>query len=203
MSPSLMQRLTQAAREEIARTLSLLCADIGAAESSILLPEGETHLVFFASTNPSLLQPSMPKVPINASFSGAVYRTGQTMAIADAAKQAHHFEAVDAQVKIETHEFAAVPLVERRVLGVLTLVNRTHAAGSRPFTLPELRRAETTAKEIAGVLAAFPALRGGEAHSHDGASALSTQLASELKRLSAPELRVTQGLVRALLQNRP
>jgi hypothetical protein len=203
MSPSLTQRLAQAAREEIARTLSQLCADIGAAESSVLLPEDDRELVFFASTNPSLLQAGIPKVPINASFSGAAYRTGQTMAIADAARQAHHFEAVDALVKTETHEFAAIPLAADAVLGVLTLVNRSDSSsGLRPFSLPELRRAEAAAREIALALAQFPALRGGGKNAEDLVPALGADFVLDLERLRPSERKTAQALVRALLQNR-
>jgi len=203
MSQSLTQRLVQAAQQEMARTLADLCSEIGAAESSIMLPEGDKDLVFFASTNPSLLQPGAPKTPINASYSGIAYRTGQTMAVADAADQARHFKAVDELVKYRTHEFAAIPLTDRAILGVLTLVNRADGAGgTRPFSLPELRRAEAVAAEVANALARFPGVRAGERREDDPIHAFDAEFVSDLERLREPERRVARSLVRALLQNR-
>ena len=137
MANALAQRLLDLARQELARTLAGLCHEVGAAESSILLPRGDAELVFFASSNPVLMQPGAPAVPIIASFSGLAYRTGQTIAFADAANQPPHFKAVDEMVGAPTREFAAIPFSGRIVLGVVTLVNRASAAGDyrRPFTL--------------------------------------------------------------------
>ena len=51
MTDTLQQRLVLALRQELARTLSALCGEVGAAESSILLPHGDGELSFFASSN--------------------------------------------------------------------------------------------------------------------------------------------------------
>src|SRR5579863_2490065 len=124
MAGALAERLVQATRQELARTLAELCREVGAAESSVLLPEGNAELTFFASTNAALMQPNAPRVPIIASFSGIAYSTGQTIAVADATRQEPHFKAVDKLVGLPTHEFAAIPFAQRKVLGILTLVNR-------------------------------------------------------------------------------
>src|ERR1700689_425173 len=113
MSPSLIDRLMNAAKAEFARGLDELCKEIGAAESSILVPAGDPELAFFASNNPALMTAQAPRVPINASFSGIAYRTGQTLAVADAAGQKQHFGAVDTVPRERTREFAAIPMGER------------------------------------------------------------------------------------------
>src|ERR1700735_347535 len=98
--------------QELARTLSDLCAAVGAAESSLLLPANESHLVFFASSNPTLMRSDVPLVPINGRFSATAFRTGQTIAVADAASQTQHYKAIDERVASQTREFAAVPCAE-------------------------------------------------------------------------------------------
>lgn len=203
MSELLMERLVQAARQELARALAEFCAEIGAAESSILLPNG-TDLVFFASTNPTLMQQGAPRVPISASFSGIAYRTGQTMAVADAASQASHFKAVDKLVASRTREFAAIPLADRAVLGVLTLVNRavSGTGEARPFSLVELRRAQTVASDMAHALARLPGLTGAELHDNDLARNFGVEFGADLALLKDGERRVVHALVNALIQNR-
>jgi hypothetical protein len=159
--------------------------------------------VFFASTNAALMRPDAPSVPVNASFSGIAYRTGQTIAVADAAGQAQHYEAVDAVTKQRTHEFAAIPIMERGVLGVLTLFNRANRAGrAEPFTLPELRRAETFAREIARAFLRLPGLRGGEAGEESLAQSLDAEFVVQLLRLNDAERRIAHSLVDALIENR-
>ena len=204
MSELLLERLVQAARQELARALGELCSEVGAAESSILLPSGGTDLVFFASTNVALTQPDAPHVPITASFSGIAYRTGQTMAVADAASQAPHFRAVDDHVASRTREFAAIPLADRTVLGVLTLVNRA-ASGTgeaHPFDIAELRRAQTVASEMAHVLARLPGLTGAELHDTDLTRKFGAEFGADLALLKDGERRVVHSLVNALIQNR-
>jgi signal transduction protein with GAF and PtsI domain len=195
-----MERLQLAARQEIAQALGALCHDAGAAESSVLLPRDEDSLAFFASSNAALMQPGIPTVPIAASFSGLAFRSGQTLAYADASQQTPHFKAVDEAVGQATHEFAAIPIIGRTTLGVLTLVNRpqTSAAGSAPFTLDELRRAEAAAQALAAPLAWLGGLDGGK----DTADGVSADLLADLMLLTEPERRVVHSLANALLQNR-
>jgi len=205
MSDLLTDRLRLAMREELVRTLGALCHEVGAAESSILLPRNDTELVFFASTKPALTQPDAPSVPIVASFSGVAYRTGQTIALADAASQASHFKGVDAVVGSRTREFVAVPLAERTVLGVLTLVNRevTDATESLPFGIAELRRAEAQGIEIARAIALLPGLIGIAPHEQDLVETLGAEFAGDLALLNHAEQRIAHAVVSALLQNRP
>jgi hypothetical protein len=201
MSGSVMERLVQAARHELARTLVTLCQEIGAAESSILLPRDDTNLIFFASTNPVLMQATAPLVPISASFSGIAYRTGQTIAVADAASQTQHFKAVDELVASRTREIAAIPLAEPRVLGVLTLVNRVPPDGG-PFGLAELRSAEALAREVAQCLVLLPGLTGDAGRQDDIAQTLDPDLIEDLAQLNETERRIVHGLVSTLIQNR-
>jgi hypothetical protein len=203
MANAFTDGLVQAAKSEVERALARLCADVGAAESSIMLPGDDAHLLFFASTNSALTSLEAPRVPINSSFSGLAYRTGQTIAVADAAHQAQHFEAVDTLVKSRTREFAAIPLIERSVLGVLTLVNRRDGAGeSRPFTFAEIRRAEAFAKEAAHAFVALPGLRGAPARDDDFPRALGEEFVRDLAQLRDPERRIVDAVVDALIQNR-
>jgi hypothetical protein len=197
MTPSLIDRLIGAARSELARGLDGFCREIGAAESSILFPAGGGELTFFASNNPELMKPGAPRVPINASFSGIAFRTGQTVAVADAAGQKQHFGAVDSVTKARTREFAAIPIVEREVLGVLTLVNRASpGAAAAPFSLVELRRGEAFAREAAAALRRLPGLRDADP------GAPGDDLADQLSRLNEAERRVARALVGALIENR-
>ncbi len=202
MSDTLTDRIMQATRHEVAGTLAALCADVGAAKSSILVPAGDAELVFFASTNPALMQPGAPRVPINASFSGIAFRTGQTIAVADAAHQEAHFGAVDALVKSRTREFAAIPIAERSVIGILTLVNRPahDAEAARPFAIGELRRAEAFAGELARAFVLLPSLAGSASHAGD--QPLDKELIADLGLLNDAERRIVHALVGALMQNR-
>ena len=203
MPATLTQRLVELTRQELARTLAGLCQDVGAAESSILLPRGDADLVFFASTNPVLMQPGAPSVPIIASFTGLAYRTGQTIAFADAANQPSHFKAVDDLAGSKTREFAAIPFSDRSVLGVITLVNRAGSAdGTRqPFSIHELRRAEALAQEVAHPVALLAGLAG-MVVANAGGDALDPELAADLASLNQAERRVVHALASALLQNR-
>jgi hypothetical protein len=200
MAEAVAQRLLSALRLELAGTLARLCAAVGAAESSILLPRGESHLVFFASSNSALTSAAAPAVPIGASFSGLAFRTGQTIAFADAAGQEAHNEAVDKHVGFQTHEFAAIPIHDQAVVGLLTLVNRPPGAAPRPFDVSELRRAEALALELARPLVLCANLLGEAAPA--GADALDPVLVAALLELTEPERRIVHSLANALLQNR-
>lgn len=123
MSKSLSSSLVEAARKALSEELKALCVEIGAAELSLLFPVG-AELSFFASNNPRLMQEDAPRVPINASFTGVAFRTGQLVAVANASGQKQHYGAVDIATKERTREFAAIPVFDGEVLGVLTLVNR-------------------------------------------------------------------------------
>jgi hypothetical protein len=204
MQTALTERLVEAAKLELARTLAGLCREVDAAESSILLPQDDTDLVFFASSNPALMQPGAPLVPIMASFTGIAFRTGQTIAVADAASQASHYKAVDELVGSRTREFAAIPFGEPTVLGVLTLVNRpSRTQGeTRPFALAELRKAEAFGGELARALAPIIGLTGSAAQGGDLAQRLGAEFATDLAQLDEPERRIVRALVGALIQNR-
>jgi hypothetical protein len=103
---------------------------------------------------------------------------------------------------MRTREFAAIPLVDRKVLGVLTLVNRAHPGdAARPFSLAELRRAETRAGDIAKALALLPGLKTGGADA-DLLESLGADLVADLEQLDARERGIAHSLVTALLQNR-
>jgi len=204
MATMLMDRLLRATREELARTLEAFCREVGAAESSILLPVGDTELVFFASTNPALMQPGAPRVPIMASFSGIAFRTGQTVAVADAASQASHYKAVDDLVGSKTREFAAVPFADRVVLGVLTLMNRAtrNQGASSPFTIAELRSAGVLGGEIASAITLFAGITGATSHGDEPAQGFDRELTADLARLNDQERRIVRAVVSALIENR-
>ena len=200
MTDTIAQNLLTVARQELARSLAGLCAAVGADESSILLPRGDSELHFFASNAPALMRPDAPIVPISASFSGLAFRTGQTIAFADAASQEAHNKAVDAHVGFQTHEFAAIPIYDQSVVGVLTLVNRPIGSPPRPFEMSELRVATALAQDLARPLAMLAGLAADTAA--DGAGALDPDLLADLTALTEPERRVVQSLANSLLQNR-
>jgi hypothetical protein len=204
MDASLTERLVTATRRELALTLAALCGEVGAAESSILLPANDTELLFFASTNPALVGPDVPFVPIHASFSGIAFRTGQTIAVADAAGQAQHYKAIDERVSSRTREFAAIPCADRSVLGVLTLVNRAtrDADAPAPFNITELRRAEAVATDLAHVIGAFPGLLGTATRDAGGMQVLDRDFMTDLTSLTQAERRIVRALVDALIENR-
>jgi GAF domain-containing protein len=147
--------LLDAGRQALLRTLAALCADVGAAESSILRPAGEADLGFFVSTNPALMASTVPTIPIGGSFAGIVFRTGQMLAVADAESQPGHFGGIDTVVGRATREYAALPIPDgARLLGVLTVVNRAMSGqGPRPFTVDELDSACRMAIALAGPIA--------------------------------------------------
>ena len=200
MADPIAQRILDVARQELARTLAELCATVGAAESSILLPRGEEDLYFFASNNPALLGPAAPLVPTGASFTGLAFRTGQTIASADAAGQEMHNKSVDAHVGFQTHEFAAIPIYGESVVGVLTLVNRPAGSPPRPFAMDELKQATALAQELGRPLALLATMAGGAAP--DSAGTLDPDLVADLVVLTEPERRIVQGLANSLQQNR-
>ena len=204
MDESLTERLVTATRQELARTLSALCAAVGAAESSILLPANDSDLIFFASSNPALMRPDVPLVPINGSFSGIAFRTGQTIAVADAASHTQHYKAIDERVASQTREFAAIPCAEHGVLGVLTLVNRASrdADASVPFSMAELRQAETVATEMAHAIGLIPGLVVTGEGDTDRMPALDADFVADLTSLNQAERRIAQALVSALIENR-
>ncbi len=198
MTGPVEQRLITVARQELALTLAELCAAVGAAESSILLPRDEGDLFFFASSNPALMGPGAPAVPISASFTGLAFRTGQTIAFADAAGQEAHNKAVDEHVGSKTREFAAIPIYDQSVVGVVTLVNRPAGAAPRPFDMAELRQAAALAQDMARSVALLANLEGPAS----GGGTLDPALAASLTALSEPERRIVHSLADSLLQNR-
>ena len=200
MADAITQRLLDVARQELARTLAGICATIGAAESSILLPRGEGDLYFFASSNPSLMGPAAPVVPTGASFTGLAFRTGQTIASADAAGQEMHNKAVDEHVGFQTHEFAAIPIYDQSVVGVLTLVNRPAGSPPRPFAMAELAQATELAQALGRPLALLASLA--DESTPDSGGTLDPALAADLALLTVPERRLVHDLANSILQNR-
>jgi hypothetical protein len=200
MMDAIGQRLRAAVRDELGRSLGQLCASIGAAESSILMPAGDSALVFFASNNPVLMGPGAPAVPTDASFTGLAFRTGQTIAFADASGQEAHNKTVDEHVGFRTREFAAIPIQDQHVVGVLTLVNRPPGAAPRPFDVSELRQATALALELAPSLAVLANLTPGAATEGDGA--LDPALIADLAALTGPERQIVHSLAASLQQIR-
>ncbi len=199
MADTVSARILAVARAELGRSLAELCNAVGAAESSILLPRGEDELVFFASSNAALMGPGAPTVPVGASFTGLAFHTGQTIAFADAASQQAHNKAVDEHVGLQTHEFAAIPIHDQSVVGVVTLVNRPAGTASRPFDVSELARAAELAQEMAHAIALLARLGDGAA---TGADTLDPALLADLTALTEPEREMVHNLVSSLLQNR-
>jgi GAF domain-containing protein len=198
--------LMAAGRRALLRMLNALCARIDAAESSILRPQGDADLVFFASTNPTLVAAGVPKVPIGGSFAGIVCRTGQMVAVADAERQPGQFGGIDTVVGRATREYAALPIAAgTALLGVLTVVNRPAAAeqGTRPFSVDELRMAQQAADALVGPVAILDSLDHGPALSdRDGLrGAFGDEFVADLMALNEPGRRAVQSGVAALLHH--
>ncbi len=198
--------LVAAGRRALLGVLGALCARIDAAESSILRPQGDSDLVFVASTNPTLMAANVPKVPIGGSFAGIVFRTGQMVAVADAERQPGHFVGIDTVVGRATREYAALPIADGTALfGVLTLVNRARAAeqGTRPFSVDELRMAQQAASDLVGPMAILDGLDRGSARApRDGLlGAFGDDFVSDLLALNETGRRVVQAVVAVLIRD--
>lgn len=198
--------LVTAGRRALLGVLRALCPRVDAAESSILRPQGDSDLVFFVSTNPTLMAANVPKVPIGGSFAGIVFRTGQMVAVADAEQRPGHFVGIDTVVGRATREYAALPIADGTALfGVLTLVNRATVAehGTRPFSVDELRMAQQAASELVGPMAILDGLDRGSAPAHrDGLlGAFGDDFVSDLLALNETGRRVVRAVVAVLIRD--
>jgi GAF domain len=203
---SFIGELMAAGRRALLEVLEALCARIDAAESSILRPQGDADLVFFASTNPTLMAANVPKVPIGGSFAGIVCRTGQMIAVADAERQPGHFAGIDTVVGRATREYAALPIVnDSALLGVLTVVNRRTSAeqGTRPFGIDELKVAQDAAFELVGPMGVLDRLDRGAAGAHRDSvvKAFDDAFVSDLLALNQTGRRVVRSVVAALVHD--
>ena len=186
-------------RREVAGALARLCDVVEAEESSLLVPGAPGLLAFFASTNPLLAGSGAPPVPVQSSFTGLAFVTGQAIALADAAHQPGHFKAVDALVSRPTREFAAIPLLDPHgaPIGVLTLANRRPAPSARagqPFAPADLAEGERTARELA---TAVNLLRGLVAERDQGAEA-DADLAHGIAALGPRDRRIIRAFIATL-----
>lgn len=198
--------LMAAGKRALLGMLEALRARVDAAESSILRPQGDADLVFFASTNPTLMAANVPKIPIGGSFAGIVCRTGQMIAVADAERQPGHFAGIDTVVGRATREYAALPIADgSALLGVLTVVNRASAAeqGTRPFSIDELKVAQEAASELVGPMAVLDRLDSGAAGAHrDSVSgAYDDAFVSDLLTLNAIGRRIVRAVAAALVHD--
>jgi GAF domain len=198
--------LMAAGKRALLSTLAALCARIDAAESSILRPQGNADLVFFASTNSALITENVPKIPIGGSFAGIVCQTGQMIAVADAERQPGHFAGIDAVVGRATREYAALPIADgSALLGVLTVVNRATAAGegTRPFSIDELRVAQEAASELVGPMTVLERLDQGSAGAHrdNVSSAYDEAFVSDLLALNETGRRIIRSVIAALIHD--
>lgn len=199
MADTFSEHLLGLGRREVAGVLARLCDAVEADESSLLVPGAPGLLAFFASTNPRLAGSAAPPVPIQSSFTGLAFVTGQAIALADAAGQPGHFKAVDALVDRPTREFAAIPLLDRRgaAVGVLTLANRRPAPSPRagePFAPADLAEGERTARDLA---AAVGLLQGLGAEPDRGAEA-EPDLVQGIAALGPRDRRVLRALLATL-----
>jgi GAF domain-containing protein len=198
--------LIGAGRRALLGVLEALCARVDAAESSILRPQGDVDLVFFASTNPTLMAADVPKVPIGESFAGIVCRTGQMIAVADAERQPGHFAGIDTVVGRATREYAALPIADgAALLGVLTVVNRATPAeqGVRPFGIDELKVAQDAASELVGPMAVLDRLDRSTAGAHHDrlSGAFDNAFVSDLLALNETGRRIIRSVVAALVHD--
>lgn len=100
-------------------------------DAAIMVPKTAETLGFFEATNPELLKPDLPPVPIGASIAGVVYLSAQTMSFDQAAASPEFFDKIDKSVGNATREYLAAPVVGGgEMLGVLTFVNRVGDEGS-------------------------------------------------------------------------
>lgn len=141
-----IRRHGEAILEDAAEMLRQLvvdtCEAISAAEGSILVPtEDETELRFLVSMNSSLEEASIT-VPVGASVSGYVFSSRQAMAKIH--PDSPGASAVDKVAHFETKYLLAVPIVDDdRVYGVATFVNRSEQAGDVPFSIDDLKAAQS------------------------------------------------------------
>lgn len=109
-------------------------------DAAIMVPGMAETLGFLAATNPELLKPDLPPVPMDASIAGFVYVSAQAMSFDQAAASPEFFDKIDKSVDGSTNEYLAAPIVGgETMLGVLTFVNRTD--GKEPFSPDEIELA--------------------------------------------------------------
>jgi GAF domain-containing protein len=130
----------EVAKQALTRLLEAAIENLGANESSILLPVDQDHLKFYVSSNPRILQEDIPLIPVRDSIAGVVFLTGQSMVQAEG-----HNPVVDKQLGYATKEYMALPIVHSdQVVGVLTFVNRPEGMGS--FSKDEIDFADSVSE---------------------------------------------------------
>ncbi len=143
-----LQRSVDAVPQLLGEVVARAVAAVGAAEGSILIPDGGQVLRFFVSSSPAAAKLGGLRVPIASSIAGYVFGTGQMMAVGDLAEErpSQFYAEIDRQVGGATRTYLAVPILSgSRTRGVATYVNRPGEPPFRPFSQREMAEARAFA----------------------------------------------------------
>ena len=89
-----------ATRQTLNTVLNVCAQSLGAQDTSVLAYDAGDTLKFMGSTNPKLLDPDLPAVPINGSIAGFVFLTAQTMSYDQAAKADKFYDVIDKENRL-------------------------------------------------------------------------------------------------------
>jgi GAF domain-containing protein len=178
--------LRQLLQEVVARAVTA----VGAAEGSILVPDGEQDLRFLVSHSPASARLAGLRVPIAGSIAGYVLGTGQMTAVGDLQEQGspQFYAEIDRQVGVATRTYLVVPiLLGSRVSGVATYVNRPSQPPYQPFQQHEMEEARKFAALEAVLLRHLERTRQlAQLAGHDLAAALAALRAGAAGPAAAP-----------------
>jgi GAF domain-containing protein len=139
-----LQQPAEAVQGLLQEVVAGAVATVGAAEGSILVPDGGQALRFLVAHSPVAAKLIGLPVPIAGSIAGYVFGTGQMMAVGDLAEEhtPQFYAEIDRQVGVATRTYLVVPiLLGNRIGGVATYVNRPGQPPYRPFQQGEMEQA--------------------------------------------------------------
>lgn len=149
--------LTDPLIESITKLLQISADDLGSAEASVLIRDGdEGDLRFLTAIGEVAEQLLDLKVPAGKGIAGFVLSSGQPMVVADVGEEQTFYAEVDRSTGYSTQMIMATPLrYKDEVIGVLEYINRHGEPPYEPFTPDEMDRAALCAEAIASLANAY------------------------------------------------
>lgn len=178
----------------LCQTLELVAKLVPSHAGSLLLDDpslepGSSPLTFVAAFGPASKSLIGTQVPAGSGIAGHVFRTGATYATAAPQNDPFFFGKTDARSKFCTRSVIAVPVrIERRVCGVLELVNRK---GRSSFSGDDVELVEHLARHVSSAITnAVDVLKQNHLATHDeltglrNARALDAYLLESLRQVT-------------------
>ena len=149
--------LTAPITESIENLLRFSAADIGSAEASVLIRDGNEGDLKFLTAIGTVAETLLDlKVPAGKGIAGFVISSGQPMAIADAGAEESFYREVDERTGFSTQMILATPLrYNGEIIGVLEYINRRGEPPFEAFTPEEMDRAAFFAEAVAPLVNAY------------------------------------------------